>query len=316
MEEKRKGRPLRPGSLIAVPTPGSPLLNPEYLEIGFAWLEEQGFRVRLTEHANNGESFKAGPPELRAKDLNDAFADAHVDAICPLAGGHSAPQVLPYLDYDLIAADPKPFVAFSELTVLHAALLGKAGLVTFYGPMVSALGLFPEVTRRSWLRALTTTEPLGIVDPEGPPARTIVPGGAEGELVGGTLSLVDTLLGTPFEIDTRGKILLLEDVDEEPPRVDRFLTHLRNAGKLQECAGIWLGDFKRCVPRAQSPLWEGHNLTVEELIGELIAPLGIPAMHGLRIGHGSEVMTVPLGVRARLDADAGRLEILEPALAS
>jgi muramoyltetrapeptide carboxypeptidase len=316
MEEKRKGRPLRRGSLIAVPTPGSPLLNPEYLEIGFAWLEEQGFRVRLTKHANIGESFKAGPPELRAQDLNDAFADADVDAICPLAGGHSAPQVLPHLDYELIAADPKPFVAFSELTVLHAALLEKAGLVTFYGPMVSALGLFPEVTRRSWLRALTTTEPLGIVDPEGPPARTIVPGGAEGELVGGTLSLVDTLLGTPFEIDTRGKILLLEDVDEEPPRVDRFLTHLRNAGKLQECAGIWLGDFKRCVPRAQSPLWEGHNLNVEELIGELIAPLGIPAVHGLRIGHGSEVMTVPLGVRARLDADAGRLEILEPALAS
>jgi muramoyltetrapeptide carboxypeptidase len=316
MAEKRKGRPLRPGSLIAVPTPGSPLLDPKYLESGFGWLEAQGFRVRLTEHANIGASFKAGPPEVRASDLHDAFADPEVDAVCPLAGGHAGSQVLPYLDYDLIAAHPKPFVAFSELTVLHAALVGKAGLVTLYGPMVSALGVFPDSTRQSWLQALTTTAPLGVLDAEGTPARTIVPGGAEGELVGGTLSLVDTLLGTPFEIDTRGKILLLEDVDEEPPRVDRFLTHLRNAGKLQECAGIWLGDFKRCVPRAQSPLWEGHNLTVEELIGELIAPLGIPTMHGLRIGHGSEVMTVPLGVRARLDADAGRLEIVEPALAS
>jgi muramoyltetrapeptide carboxypeptidase len=292
MAEKRKGRPLRPGSLIAVPTPGSPLLDPKYLESGFGWLEAQGFRVRLTEHANIGASFKAGPPEVRASDLHDAFADPEVDAVCPLAGGHAGSQVLPYLDYDLIAAHPKPFVAFSELTVLHAALVGKAGLVTLYGPMVSALGVFPDSTRQSWLQALTTTAPLGVLDAEGTPARTIVPGGAEGELVGGTLSLVDTLL------------------------VDRFLTHLRNAGKLQECAGIWLGDFKRCVPRAQSPLWEGHNLTVEELIGELIAPLGIPTMHGLRIGHGSEVMTVPLGVRARLDADAGRLEIVEPALAS
>jgi muramoyltetrapeptide carboxypeptidase len=314
MAEKRKGRPLRPGSLIAVPTPGSPLLDLRYLQSGVGWLDAQGFRVRLTEHANMGASFKAGAPEQRASDLHDAFADPEVDAICALAGGHSAPQVLPLLDFDLISANPKPFVGFSELTVLHAALVGRAGLVTFYGPVVSALGVLPDWTRHGWLRALTTTEPLGIVDAEGPPARTVVPGVAEGELVGGTLSLVDTLLGTPFEIDTRGKILLLEDLNEEPPRIDRFLTHLRNAGKLNECAGIWLGDFKRCVPRAQWPLWQGHNVTVEELIDELIAPLGVPAMHGLRVGHGDEVVTVPLGVRARLDATEGRLVILEAAL--
>jgi muramoyltetrapeptide carboxypeptidase len=310
---KRKGRPLGPGSLIAVPTPGSPLLDLSYLESGVAWLEAQGFRVRLTAHANVGKGFKAGPPELRAQDLHDAFADPDVDGVCPLAGGHSGSQVLPYLDYELIAANPKPFVAFSELTVLHAAL-GKAGLVTFYGPLVSALGVLPELTRAAWVRALTTTAPLGIVDPNGPPAKTVTVGTAEGDLVGGTLSLVDTLLGTPFEIDTRGKILLLEDVREEPVRVDRFLTHLLNAGKLEQCAGIWLGDFKRCVPREQQPIWEGESLTVEELIDELIAPLGIPAIHGLRVGHGREVMTVPLGVRARLDAGAGRIELLEAAL--
>jgi muramoyltetrapeptide carboxypeptidase len=314
MAEKRKGRPLRPGSLIAVPTPASPLPDLEYLESGTAWLEAQGFRVRLTEHANVGESFKAGPPEVRAADLHAAFADPEVDAICPLAGGHAASGVLPYLDYDLIAANPKPFVALSELTVLHAALWEKAGLVTFYGPMVSALGVLPRFTQDAWIRALTTTDPIGVVDPEGPRARTVVPGAAEGELVGGTLSLLDTLLGTPFELDTEGKILLLEDVREEPPRVDRFLTHLRNAGTLERCAGIWLGDFRRCEPRPERPRWEGRNLTVEELIEELVAPLGIPAIHGLPIGHGREVVTVPLGVRARLDADAGRLELLEPAL--
>jgi muramoyltetrapeptide carboxypeptidase len=314
MAEKRKGRPVRPGSLIAVSTPGSPLLDLRYLESGVSWLQAQGFRVRLTEHANAGTSFKAGPPELRASDLHDAFADPEVDAICPLAGGHSAPQILPLLDLDLIAANPKPFVGFSELTALHAALVGRAGLVTFYGPVVSALGVLPDWTRHGWLRAVTTTVPLGVVDAEGPPARTLVPGVAEGELVGGTLSLVDTLLGTPFEIDTRGKILLLEDINEEPPRVDRFLTHLRNAGKLKDCAGIWLGNFNRCVPRTLWPLWQGYNLTLEELIDELIVPLGIPAMHGLRVGHGHEMVTVPLGVRARLDAGAGQLEILEAAL--
>ncbi len=313
MATRRKGRPLRPGALIAVPTPASPLLDLEYLESGVAWLEEQGFRVRLTRNANIGESFKAGRPELRAQDLHEAFADPEVDAICPLAGGHAAPGILRSLDYELIAANPKAFVGFSELTAVHAALLGHAGLVTFYGPMVSGLAVLPEWAQRSWLRTLTTVEPLGVVDAGGSPARTIVAGVAEGELVGGTLSLVDTVLGTPFEIDTCGKILLVEDVNEEPPRVDRFFTHLLNAGALQQCAGICLGYFKNCVPRPQWPRWEGYNLTVEKLIEELIAPLGIPTVHGLRIGHGQDVVTVPLGVRARLDADAGRLEILESA---
>jgi muramoyltetrapeptide carboxypeptidase len=300
--------------VIAVPTPASPLLDLSYLESGFAWLESNGFRARLTAHANIGDSFKAGPPETRAADLNAAFADPEIAAVCPLAGGHAAAGVLPYLDYELIATHPKPFVAFSELTVLHAPLLQNAGIVTFYGPMVSALGVIAEDAQAAWLRAITSTDPLGVLDSDGTPARTIVPGVAEGELVGGTLSLVDTLLGTPFELDTRDKILLLEDIGEEPPRVDRFLTHLLNAGALEQCAGIWLGDFRHCVPREGRPLFAGNNLTVEELFDELIRPLGIPTIHGLRVGHGRDALTIPLGVRTRLDADAGRVEFLEPAL--
>ena len=313
---RRRGRPLGTGSLIAVPTPASPLLDLSYLESGVAWVESQGFRVRLTEHANIGESFKAGPPNLRAADLNAAFSDSEVDAICPLAGGHAAPGVLRYLDYDLIGQNPKPFVAFSELTALHVPLLQKAGLVTFYGPMISLLDVIPAHAQAAWVRALTSTEPLGVLDPDGPPARTIVPGVTEGELVGGTLSLVETLLGTSFELDTRGKVLLLEDIGEEPPRIDRFLTHLLNAGKLQQCAGIWLGEFRHCVPREGRPLFAGHNLTVEQLFDELVGSLGIPAIHGLPVGHGRDSLTIPLGVRVRLDADAGRVEFLEPALAN
>jgi muramoyltetrapeptide carboxypeptidase len=313
MARRRKARPLRPGALIAVPTPASPLLELEYLEGGVAWLEAQGFHVRLTRNANIGRSFKAGRPELRVQDLHEAFADPEVHAICPLAGGHSASGILHSLDYELIADNPKPFVGFSELTAVHAALLRCAGLVTFYGPMVSGLGVFPEWTRQNWLRALTGPEPLGVVDADGPSARTVVPGVAEGELVGGTLSLLDTLLGTPFEIDTRGRILLIEEVREEPPRVDRFFTHLLNAGMLQQCAGICLGSFEHCEPRQRKPRWEGDNPTVEELVEELIAPLGIPTIDGVRVGHGDEVVTLPLGVRARLDADSGRLEIIESA---
>jgi muramoyltetrapeptide carboxypeptidase len=314
--ERRKGRRLRPGGLIAVPTPASPVLGEHWVKGGVDWLAEQGFRVRLTEHANEGHSYVAGPAESRARDLEGAFADPEVDAIIALGGGHTASQVLPYLDYELIAANPKPFVGFSELTVLHSALLERANLVTFYGPMVSAYGVLPDFSRDALLRALTSAEPLGVVDPEGPPAQTIVPGVAEGELVGGTVSLLSTLMGTPWEPDTRGKILLLEDVDEDPVRVDRYLSHLLVAGKLEQCAGILLGQFLRCGPQEERrrPLFAGPTLSVEEIFDYLIAPVGVPTMYGVPIGHDRNVVTVPLGVRVRLDADAGRLEFLEAAL--
>jgi muramoyltetrapeptide carboxypeptidase len=175
MAEKRKGRSLRPGSLIAVPTPGSRLLDPKYLESGFGWLEVQGFRVRLTEHANIGASFKAGHPGCGERCAQCVRRSGGGCGLPSRRRPNAGSQVLPYLDYDLIAAHPKPFVAFSELTVLHAALVGNAGLVTLYGPMVSALGVFPDSTRRSWLQALTTTAPLGVLDAEGTPAQTVVP---------------------------------------------------------------------------------------------------------------------------------------------
>jgi muramoyltetrapeptide carboxypeptidase len=314
VSERRKGRRLRPGGLIAVPTPASPVLGEHWVQGGVDWLAEEGFRVRLTEHANQGESYAAGPAEARARDLQSAFEDPEVDAIIALGGGHTASQVLPHLDYELIAANPKPFVGFSELTVLHSALLERANLVTLYGPMVSAYGVLPGFSRDALLRALTSSEPLGVIDPEGPPARTIVPGVAEGELVGGTVSLLSTLMGTPWEPDTRGKILLLEDVDEDPVRVDRYLSHLLVAGKLEQCAGILLGQFLRCVPKEGKPLFVGSTLSVEEIFDYLIAPVCVPTMYGVPIGHDRNVVTVPLGVRVRLDAGAGRLEILEAAL--
>jgi muramoyltetrapeptide carboxypeptidase len=126
--------------------------------------------------------------------------------------------------------------------------------------------------------------------------------------------LLSSLLGTPWEVDTRDKILLLEDVREEPCRLDRFLTHLLNARKLEECAGICFAELTRCVPRRLEPAWAGPSLTIEDVFAHVIEPLGVPAIYGLPLGHGSRLATVPLGVRARLDAYAGRLEILESGL--
>ena len=151
-----------------------------------------------------------------------------------------------------------------------------------------------------------------MVDPHGRPARTITPGVATGELVGGTSSILSALLGTPWEVDTRGKILLIEDVGEEPCRVHRYLVHLLNAGKLDECAGICLAEYVNCGAQTVRPMWgTGSSLTIDEIFEDVLAPLGIPVMYGLPLGHGPLLHTVPLGVRARMDATAGRLEILE-----
>jgi len=295
-------------------SPSSPALDPEPLAQAQNWLEELGYGLRFAAHYNQRGGYTAGTPEERAYDLEAAFADPAVDAVLCLAGGHGAAQLLRHLDFELIAENPKPFVGFSDITVLHAAIGRESGLVTFWGPMFAQLGRATRATREAMLHALTTTGPLGSVASSRQPARTLVAGAAEGELVGGTLSLLCSLLGTPWELDTAGKILLIEDVNEEPCRVDRFLTHLLNAGKLDKCAGICLSEFTNCTQRQVSTRWAGETATVDEVFAQLIEPLGIPTIYGLPLGHGPELVTVPLGVRARLDGEAGRLEILEPAL--
>lgn len=312
---RMRPRRLERGSTIAVVSPASPVLDTRVLNSGTRWLEEQGFRVRSAPHLNDDWGHAAGRPEVRASDLVGAFADPHVDAILCAGGGHASGHLLQLLDYDVIAANPKPFVGFSDITVLHAAIGRSAGLVTFWGPMLGQLGVADPFTRGSLLRALTTSGPLGVVDPDGPPGRTLVGGCAEGELVGGTTSLLSSLLGTPWEPDTRGKILLLEDVGEEPCRVDRFLTHLLNAGKLEACAGICIGEHVDCVPDPVRPRFAGPSLLLEEILVHAVGGLGIPVVYGLPLGHGRRLATVPLGARARLDADAGRLELLETGLA-
>jgi muramoyltetrapeptide carboxypeptidase len=308
---RTRPRRLAAGGTIAIASPASPILNPQVVLDARAWAEGLGYDVRFTAHANTRWGYAAGKPEERARDIEEAFADPEIDAIFCLNGGHAAYMVLRHLDYDVIAANPKPFVGFSDITNLHSAIAAETGLVTFWGPTFGQLGCASAFTRDALLRAISSAEPIGVVDPSGPPARTLVPGVASGELVGGTSSILSALIGTPWEVDTRGKILLIEDVGEEPCRVHRYLTHLLNAGKLDECAGICLAEFANCGPQTVRPLWHGPSLTLEDVFEDVIEPLGIPTIYGLPLGHGPLLQTVPFGVMARVDANAGRLEILE-----
>ena len=307
-----KPKALRPGATFGVVATSSPVFDISHQRRSIRRVTDGGYQLKFAEHSDARWGAMSGPGEQRAADLHAAFIDPEVDAVLALRGGYGGAEMLPYLDHDLIAANPKPFIGMSDVTILHSAIGQKAGLVTFWGPNLTAgLGKASSYTWERFERALASTDPLGVVDPDpdDPYVETVVGGVAEGELVGGTTSLLCATLGTPDEIDTAGKILLLEDVGEEPYRIDGMLVHLAQTGKLQAAAGVVLSAHTDCGPKT----FPAGQLGLGDVFDRIFTPLGIPAMHGLPLGHGTHLATVPFGVRARLDADTCRLEILEPA---
>jgi muramoyltetrapeptide carboxypeptidase len=279
---------------------------------GAAALAALGFEVVVASACEATYGYLAGPDALRAADINRFFADPSIAGIVCMKGGYGAPRILDALDYEAIARNPKPLVGYSDVTGLHLAIGKLCGLATFHGPMPSSdmLPEFHEFSRRSWLAALTSTLPLGrIEEPEGPVRMERLAGGrARGPIVGGNLSLLAATMGTRYQVDARGKILFLEDVDEAPYRVDRMLTQLRLAGAFRDCEGVILGDWKRCEPA------EGKSsLTLMQVFEDVILPCGKPVVCGLRAGHCEPAITLPLGVEAILDADGPSLELVEAA---
>lgn len=254
----------------------------------------------------------AGTDRERADELNEAFREEAVDAVLCICGGYGTLRILPHLDFDLIRAHPKIFVGYSDITALHVGFRQKSDIVTFHGPMIASdIGSeFTDYTEKWLVRALQESSPLGeITNPvDGPILKTINEGEVRGELVGGNLSLMAHGLGTPYEIDTKDKILLIEDTDEPPYRVDRYLTHLWLANKLQQAAGIIMGEFTNYQPQDNRP-----SPTLWEVLRDRIEAIGKPAVYGLCFGHGKHHLTIPLGVQARLDATQRRIWIEESA---
>ncbi len=307
---------LAPGDVVGVVAPASPVYNRSDVRRGIRTLESWGYRVRVGQHAFSRHGYLAGEDAARAADLNAMFRDPEVRAVFVTRGGYGSGRLLPHLDYDALRADPKLLVGFSDITSLHLAIHRQTGLVTFYGPGVAGYNErdLTEYKREYLLRAIAGDAPVGEVRqaPDGPWLETVVPGQAHGRLTGGCLSLIVQTLGTPYEVETDGRLLFIEDVGEEPYRMDAMLTHLLLAGKLQRAAGIIIGECVDCVPRPHHPAFFS-NLSLEDVVDELIRPLGIPTLMGLTIGHGKHIATLPIGVMASLDAGAGRLVIEETA---
>jgi muramoyltetrapeptide carboxypeptidase len=307
--EVRKPPRLREGDTVGVVAPASPWENRSELLRGLGGLRAWGLNVKLGAHLGDRHGYMAGRDDDRAADLHAMLIDPEVRAIVCLQGGYGSPRLIPLLDERAFSANPKAICGYSDLTTLHLAAQRWANTITFYSNGVTGIGA-TEVTdfsKDSLHRALFSAGPYGQIgpNPDDPYVRTITSGRATGRLTGGCAGLVSSSIGTRIEVDTRDRIVVLEEIELEGYTLDGILTHLRNAGKFDEVAGIVIGDLKT--------KWSGGNgeLSVEDMVEELLGPLGVPVVVGLPIGHGKHHATVPLGALATLDADAGSLVVEE-----
>jgi len=303
---------LRPGDTVAMISPASPPRGVRSLALGKKRLERLGLRVVVGKHALSEYGYLAGSDRERLQDLEAAFRDQAVKAVFCARGGYGISRLVGQFDPSLAARHPKALIGFSDITLLHLALQ-KAGVISFWGPMpCTGLG-WTAFSVRSLERALMSGDPVGRV-PFSPRRRaaTVRPGIAQGPLTGGTLSLLTASLATPWEVETRGRIVFLEDVDEEPYRVDRLLAQFVAAGKLSDAAGVALGIFTGTkVKNSPGRL----SLTMQEVFADHLLPLKIPVLANVAVGHVPDQVTLPYGVEARMDAGARTLEVLEPSVA-
>ncbi len=302
---------------IAVVAPASPPQMRSEIEQATAYFEARGHRVVFGPNHRKVHGYLAGTDAERAADLQWALSEPGIDMVHTLCGGYGTARLHDLIDWGAVG-EPRIVCGFSDITALHLALAAHAGWVTFYGPN------FLRFTRRKddlttatrdWFDRAFAPEPLGPVfeDPDDPYVLTVGGGSGEGMLVGGCLTLLCASIGTPFELQTDGCVLMVEDLNTEPYLVDTALNHLVRAGKLDNVAGFVFGtavnlNYQTVPESAES------TLSVEEMLDELIAPLGIPAIANVPVGHGKHMATMPLGVRARVDGDAKTLEVLEPAV--
>ncbi|HSW39263.1 MAG TPA: LD-carboxypeptidase [Acidobacteriota bacterium] len=298
---------LKAGDTIAIVAPAGPIDNSEDLRQGAAALESMGFRVRFDERILQASRYLAGIDSARAEELMRSFEDPSVHAIMALRGGYGSSRLIPLLEEKRLRPHPKSFMGFSDLTTLLLFFQRRFGWVTFHGPMAasSTLNSFsPE--QKNHLLSLWT-------DPDYRPTLTFsqleswTSGVAEGVLTGGCLSIIEASIGTSYEIDTEGKILFLEDQGEPPYRLDRMLTHLRLAGKLKSPAGILLGSFRDCEPSQ-------GDYTAADILRDLLTGLGIPIVANFPAGHIKDNWVLPFGIKARIDADAPSVTLIDAAV--
>lgn len=312
-----KARRLRPGDTVGLITP-SGHVDQEQIDKCVRNLQSLDLKVKLGRNIRALRGNFAGTAKQRLEDLHCMFADPEISGIWAAHGGSGAIGLLEALDYDLIRRNPKVFVGYSDITALHLAILRRAGLVTFHGPV--ATSTFSEYSVAHLRAVLMTPKPQHVIpmaeenrrkasDAVHFSLRTLRSGTAEGVLVGGNLSLLCALVGTPYAADFNGAIVFLEDISEAPYRIDRMMTQLELSQGFRKAAAVMLGVFEKCGPPDNEP-----SLSLAETVDDHLASSKIPAVYGYSFGHISHQFTVPMGLKARLDTELQTLTLLEPAV--
>ncbi len=309
---------LKRGDKIALVTPGSYITKDEKQE-SINNIRNLGFEVTYSDRLMQKHGYFSATDEERAADINEMFSRSDIAGIVCARGGYGCTRILPYLDYNLIHKNPKPLIGFSDVTALLFALYKYSSLVTYHGPV--ATSSFSKYSKNYFEKILSNTEEK--LELENSRSRnnyniygiTSISGGIqEGELIGGNLSIVASLIGTPYDVDTKGKIIFLEEFLEEPYRIDRMLTQMLQAGKFEKASGVALGVFKLCEPNRQNPAFSG-SFSLMDVLKDRLGNLGIPVIYGLSFGHVVDKLTLPVGIRAEINSERKTLKLLEKPVA-
>jgi muramoyltetrapeptide carboxypeptidase len=310
-EDVTKGPPAKPLALKSGDTVGvvsaAAAVEQQALERGLELIKSIGLRARVSKHVLDRDDILAGSDRQRAEELHAFFADPDIRAIFVARGGYGSGRILPLLDFEAIALTPKPFIGFSDLTFLLNPIVERARMVAFHGPMLAIDHQIEDRNRRSFEHLSKML--LGRIDRfEMEAPHVIHSGAAEGELMGGCLSIVVAMLATPYAPNFDDKILFLEEVGERAYRIDRMLVQLRQSGALGRCAGVVFGAIR---PFGNE---ENEARMIRRFVAEQTAELGIPVLFGIDAGHFTNNLTLPFGVRARIDSASRRMTILESAV--
>ncbi len=296
---------LRAGDTIGIVTLGSPR-DAESIDSRIQTLQSMGFNVVVGEHVYSDDGIVAASPMERASDLMNMFMNPDVRAIIPTRGGTGVSDIIPFLDYNIIRLNPKIITGYSDVTILLNVLYTLADLITFHSLLlIDFRPTTPAYNFNQFFTATSTlTSPRPLENPPEMPLISRVPGNVTGTIVGGNLSSFVDTLGTPFEVDTTGRILFIEETHEAASRVYRMIAHLIHAGKFNDCIGIIMGECSGC--------YANYGKSYDDIINEVIVPLGKPLMTNLASGHGLYKMAIPIGAVTNLNTYNNTLTVLEP----